>query len=309
MKSDGSRLGFSSAWAVGKYKTGRELADILKGFELSGVELEYRITEDTLKEILPVIKKGDLTVLSLHNFFPRPPLSEGKDPNKRFFLSSPDPDIRKQAVEYTKKTIHWAGRLEVPAVVLHVGVTELSRKIRPMVQKAKKGKIKIKELQEYLQPFIREWRQKTGQYLDQVFFSLEELNREAEKEGIKLGVENRYYFQEIPSMDQVGMILDKFQGGNIYYWHDMGHAHVLETLGFAGHQELLERYSGRLLGIHIHDSLLIDDHRPPGMGEIDFRMVGQYLKEDTIKILEISEKAPEREIHKGIKYLAQNLFS
>ena len=64
-----------------------------------------------------------------------------------------------------------------------------------------------------------------AKHLDAVLFSLDKLNREAEKrKAYFLGVENRYYLHEIPDFDEIGMVLREFEGGKLRYWHDVGHA-------------------------------------------------------------------------------------
>ena len=58
---------------------------------------------------------------------------------------------------------------------------------------------------------IREGKKQKS--LDSVLFSLDRLNREAEKKGVTLCIENRYYLHEIPSFDEIGSILNEFKGG------------------------------------------------------------------------------------------------
>ncbi|MBW2138526.1 MAG: TIM barrel protein [Deltaproteobacteria bacterium] len=95
--------------------------------------------------------------------------------------------------------------------------------------------------------------------------------KEAESEGIGLGIENRYYYYELPTLDNLRTIFEEFEGSPIGYWHDTGHAHANEVLGIIRRGELLEAYGGRLLGIHVHDARGLEDHLVPGAGEIDFR--------------------------------------
>ncbi|NIS46468.1 MAG: hypothetical protein GWN76_11420, partial [candidate division Zixibacteria bacterium] len=42
-----------------------------------------------------------------------------------------------------------------------------------------------------------------------------------------------------------------------------------------------------LIGVHLHDAIGLDDHIPPGSGEIDFAALKPFLKADTIKVIEL----------------------
>jgi len=141
--------------------------------------------------------------------------------------------------------------------------------------------------------------------MDALLFSLEKIVKRAEQLEVIVGIENRYYFQEIPDVEEIGIILGQFRGGPIGYWHDTGHAAVFEALGIVRHEALLQRYAAHLLGVHLHDALGIDDHKPPGRGEIDFDMVSRYLPEGAIKIMEIHPSARGHEILDGLELLKE----
>ncbi len=126
-----------------------------------------------------------------------------------------------------------------------------------------------------------------GPYLESVFLSLDQLSRVGEKRGIILGVENRYHYHEIPDFEEIGLILERFSGRSIRYWHDTGHAHVLESLGILEPGSLLTSYAPFSAGIHIHDAIGTDDHWAPGKGEVDFTGTADWLRAAPIKILEV----------------------
>jgi sugar phosphate isomerase/epimerase len=74
-------------------------------------------------------------------------------------------------------------------------------------------------------------------------------------------------------------------------------------LGIGRHEELLRLNAHYLIGVHLHDALGVEDHRPPGHGEIDFAMVKAYLPDEAIKIMEIRPEATGEEILEGREYL------
>ena len=141
-----------------------------------------------------------------------------------------------------------------------------------------------------------------------MLLSLERLNREAEKRGIFLGIENRYHIHEIPDLDEIGLILQRFKGGNIRYWHDVGHSKVQENMGLNRQRDLLEAYSEEMIGIHLHDVRGVDDHLAPGQGEVDYDEIKPFMNPSIIKILEVNSKVKRNELLEGIRFVKKAIF-
>ncbi|HDD44187.1 MAG TPA: hypothetical protein ENG63_04925 [Candidatus Desulfofervidus auxilii] len=121
-----------------------------------------------------------------------------------------------------------------------------------------------------------------------------------------MGIENRYYFHEIPSYEEVGVILKTFEGAPIGYWHDVGHAEVLSRLKVCPHEKWLSSYNKYLIGTHIHDvNDQLEDHFAPTKGTIDFDKIIPYLKNTPIKIFEVQPKSTAEEIIAGFDYLKE----
>jgi len=59
--------------------------------------------------------------------------------------------------------------------------------------------------------------------------------------------------------------------------------------------------------MHIHDARGLDDHLPPGSGEIDFKKIGTRIGNDTLKVIELKSGTPDSEVASGINYLAQKM--
>ncbi len=114
-------LGISTVWKSGAVKEGQQLMECFSKLGFKDIELEYRISGQTYREIKQVLKnENSLKVSSIHNYFPIPEISEegGADV---FLLSSEDKEERALAVKYTVKTMQIAAELGARAVVLHLG--------------------------------------------------------------------------------------------------------------------------------------------------------------------------------------------
>jgi sugar phosphate isomerase/epimerase len=164
------------------------------------------------------------------------------------------------------------------------------------------GRIGHKEATVFLDEQRRIRRAARHEHFDAVMKGLETLNRVAETNGVFLGIENRYHFHEIPDFEEIGLILSRFEGSNIGYWHDIGHARVQETLGILRPHQLLDAYSKHMVGMHIHDVKGLNDHLAPGQGDIDWRDIHSHCNVSVPKILEINtNKASRKDLIKGIE--------
>jgi sugar phosphate isomerase/epimerase len=159
--------------------------------------------------------------------------------------------------------------------------------------------------QKYKKEMIEERALKSKPFFKKMLESLKILSEYAQKNNIILGVENRFYYQEIPSFDELAIVLDEFKNSNIFYWHDVGHAYILANLGLGTYRRHLERYGQRIGGVHLHDVVGAEDHQAPLKGSVDFKQLVPYLKPDTIKVMEIHPPATEAEIKKAKKYLEE----
>ena len=293
-------IGLSTAWRSGQVKDAKKLLSQFEEIGIKKLELDYRISKETFKEMLPSLKKT-FSVISIHNFFPVPNiLSEGS--GDAFLLSSLDEEERKRAIKHTKKTIKIAYELEAKAVVLHLGKVEMDSKVEKLFLLYGRGKISSSQGKRVIHKLKEERENKKQKYLDAVLKSLSELNKAAQERGILLGVENRFYSHEIPDFEEIGIILEEFKGGAVGYWHDVGHAVVQENLGLLSHEELLENYSPYLVGVHFHGVKGYEDHLAPG-GEENYDLIKRYLKPDTIKVMEPHPKVSREELKEGFTFL------
>jgi sugar phosphate isomerase/epimerase len=60
-----------------------------------------------------------------------------------------------------------------------------------------------------------------------------------------------------------------------------------------------------MIGIHLHDSVFIRDHRPVGTGEIDFPPILEKVPPEAIKIIELAPATDEEAIRDSLVRLRE----
>ena len=276
----------------------------LEQLGVPGVELEYRLTEQFFMGMRAPLLQSVLQVTSIHNFFPFPNRFETLQPGgDLFLLSSPDREERMRAIRWTLRTIEAANELEAVVVVLHCGRVEMEAEIRTLHGFFKENRIISPEAQTFISKKFHELADLKPAYLDSLLFSMDRLLPVAEKQGVTLGLENRAHYHELPGSDDFERLLAEFAGGPVGYWHDTGHAHLAEKLTIVTSGYLLEKYADNLLGIHIHDAIGLEDHLPPGTGEIDFKAIKPHLKPDIPLVVELKPGTANDDVQNALDFM------
>lgn len=302
------KFALSTSWNAGRRTSGEAIVSEIKSLGFDEIELNFTLTEQMVSSIARLKKAGIINVIGLHNFCPIPKNIPRSQASPDYYsLSSLDPEERKTAVSETKHTIDTAEELGAGYIVIHAGKVELEQDTKGLVRfYPEKGK--PSKFYEMLRKNLKEEREQVkDKFLAATIKSLEELSKYSSSSGVKLGIETRYYFNEIPSFEDMEMILDHFEGSNIYYWHDAGHAQVNENLGICKHGDYLDRFSAKMIGVHLHDVVGVDDHRAPGAGKINFRILAPYIKKETALVLEPHPPATARQVRKAVQYLEKEL--
>ncbi len=291
----------STAWNFKRHKNGRDLVDEIKRIGFDTIELNFGLTEDIVDDILSLSNDSLIKVSSLHNMCPLPPeiLPANASPD-HYSLASLDEKERAIAVRIAKNTISYAHKFGARAIVLHAGRVPVEDKIRGLERLINDEK----RFNAFRLEMMNERAARGKQYLERAMKSLSELIPYARDMNVCVGVENRYHYREIPIEDEFEVIFKNFPPGQLYYWHDVGHAEAFERLGLCSHKRLLDKFSHRLIGIHLHDIIgALGDHKAPGFGSFEFSMLKPYITGDIIKVLEVHEPATADDIQKGAAYL------
>ncbi len=294
----------STSWRADIVTEAEELVSAIKETGISALELEFRISQKTFANIKKNRQKWGIRIVSLHAVCPSLP-KRGKSA-ERFLICDADEDNRAKGIKDVLQTLRNAADVGARAVVVHCGRVPIEDPFFKIINLYGQGKLGTAETQVIMHDMMTQRSVKAEKCLPGLLKSMDELNTEAEKLGVSIGIENRYYYAEFPNMDELEIILSRFDGGKIGYWHDTGHAHVMETLYGVQQKKLLEKFGKHLIGIHLHDVQNgYTDHNEPGSGEIDFDMIRPFLKEDTIRVMELNKRVSVEGAVSGVEFLRE----
>lgn len=282
-----------------------EMADL--GFDY--VELSHGIRITLVEGILRALKENIIKVSTVHNFCPLPPHITYPAPNLYEPSSTSEQEIQLWK-RNTLKTFDFAVRVGARLVVMHSGSVRFfmgnpGRKLDKLCDDITPEEIqddpKIPVVREKL---LKQMRGKQSRFKNRLIESFAEFVPHAKQRGLKLGIENREGFTELPLDDEMAEVLDTLgEPDTVGYWHDVGHAQIKERCGFIGHEHLLSTNSSRQFGFHLHDvSIDGHDHRPLGTGTVDFQMIRQYIRDEHICVLELSPRLTTEEVEHSRDY-------
>ncbi len=285
--------------AQGRYA---DLGDMVDGVRAAGgerIEINYMPTRAQLEQLLA---RPDLVVSSVHNICPRPTDAHGEripDPS----LVAADDAERRHAVALTKATMDLARRLGSDAIVVHAGeLTVLPNDEQRLDELFRAGAENSDEFATLRARIIAARHSVAGPALEQLIVSLRELAPYAEATGVRLGLESRQDYRDIPILDDCNTIFGSVASPMVGYWHDTGHAERQANLGYTPHGAWLKQLGQRLVGVHLHDCLGLRDHLIPGRGRVDFAMVVSYLRTDTVPACEFDYNVEVADIREGLEY-------
>lgn len=298
----------STAWSVRRTSDAEEMIEESRRLGFDCLELGHSLNVATVMGMQEAYERGEIRVSSLHNFCPAIQWLPSSMPGPDIYSpASLDRGERMMAVKRTKVTIDTAQRFGAGAVVMHLGRVEMKILTPVLIQLYNAGEKGSPRYEKVKGKLLAKREKKRFRHLDVLYKSLDELVAYSEPKGVKIGIENRYFVEDIPSFDEIKLILDKFEGANIYYWHDVGHAQCSEELDVMPQESFLRMYESCMVGIHLHDVIGVSDHKVPLTGNFDFTKLKPYLDRQTIKVVEAFVPAPEEDVIRGMEYIRECL--
>jgi sugar phosphate isomerase/epimerase len=288
-------LSFSTCWNSGRHQDGEEMIREIVDLGFNRVELGHGIRLSLMEGAMRALDKGLCKFSSLHNFCPLPVEITRASPDCYKF-SSPDERERERALRHTFQTVDFAVRLDAEFVVLHLGRTSISDFTDKLVRFAEVGMIHSRDFVRTKLDCIKRREAEAPRYFQRAKDALRRIADYAGEKGIRLGVESRHSYEEIPNEEEMLQVLEEFDEP-VGYWHDFGHVQVKHNLGYLDHVEWMEQVAPRLLGCHLHDTQWPGrDHMAPFTGDVDYDSLLAFLPKDTLFVFEMSPRRTSEEI-------------
>jgi len=294
-------VSISTMWAIGNFARLEDFFKVSARLGFTKFEMNYQVNSN----MLTGIDLKNYQFSSIHDPCPvelSPEELKGRD----WLISAVNDDCRQEGVAVVKRSIDLAHELGAPVVVIHAGNVGASSTLERELQELyEAGRTQSQEYIDIKNRLVELRVSLAEPRLAAVEKSLQELIDYASRYEIRLGLENRYHYLDIPSLEEMGSLLCLAGADHLGFVYDTGHAHTLDQLGFTPHKEWFTRYASRIAGAHLHDAIGIEDHAAPGLGEIDFGMAAAYLPDSAFRTLELRRSNTPEQVKAGIQYLVE----
>ncbi len=297
----------STMWSQGRFKQDGEEHDSMPEFGRKAAELGFEHAE--INYVIPpsgveaLIASQTIAFSSVHSPCPRVKLPNGKM-SDALNLAAADEEERALAVEVAKTSVDTAVRAAARLLVVHLGgiphVLDEEKRLRKLYDEGVRDGAEV----ERLRKSGKEKRHaEAPKFFPHARRSLAEIAEYAAANGVTIGLENRYHYHEFPGPDELPVLLADYPPAVAGFWLDVGHAEVLDRLGFIDHRRWLDELGERCVGAHVHDVDGLADHRAPGFGTADWPHYAAKLPPLIPRVCEINQKQDEERVRGAIPFL------
>ncbi len=269
------------------------------GFDM--IELGHGVRLSLMPGIQKMFDSGEVRFSSLHNFCPLPVEVMVASPDC-YQLSALSQGERERAVKQTLQTIDFAERLGAPFVVLHLGEVEMRPITDRLIRMIKAGDNLSRGYVRAKLKAVETRERRAVAHLPHVKDCLRRIVDHAAAKNVRIAVESRRGYEEIPSERELPTLLDELNSGQVGYWHDFGHSQIKENLGFIDHAEWLGAVGSRAFGCHVQDCIWpAKDHEAPFTGGIHFDKLVPLLPTNCLFVWEMSPNKSADAIRQSVR--------
>jgi sugar phosphate isomerase/epimerase len=302
-------LAFSSCWNNSRHSDGETMIEEIVDLGFSNIELSHGMTIAKLPGIKKAYDRGLFTCSGVHNYFPSPVEVMIDAPDAYEFTSHRPPE-RQRAMDMTLRTLELAAEFKAHYLVLHMGSVPMNpgKFTKPLTAMVAEGGQHDPAYVKAKLAFLKK-REKLGPlYFHRAIEALTQIAGRAAELGVKLAIESRSRFEDMPTEREMIALQDHFADHPwVGYWHDFGHVQLKHNLGFLDHEAWLARIAPRLIGGHVHDvQWPARDHRVPFSGTLDYAALLKFFPADCPLIWELSPTRDAAEIRQALVRLQQD---
>lgn len=294
-------LSFSTCWNSHRHTDGEIMMSEIRLLGFDTVELGHGLKLSLVPGIKRLYQRGRIKITSLHNFCPAPVEALGDDPSYFEFTSKKRGDV-KRALQLTFQTIDYAHEFGAPFVVLHLGSTPMGGFSEGMMKLAAKGHLHSRSFVHNKIRAVEQREKLTDRYMERVKDSLDHIVTYAGRKGVKIGIQARGNYEQLPTEREMVDLMEEFDGNPwIGYWHDFGHIQRKANLGMLDHAQWLKKMRPYLFGSHVHDVHWPDvDHRVPLSGMVEFEKLMPLIPEDTPLVWKLNKSQKSADIKRAL---------
>ena len=269
------------------------------GFDL--IELDHSVRMSLMPGIQKMFDTGEIRFSSLHNFCPSPAGSPMTSIDCSKFSAALDEE-RERALTQAFQAIDLAGQLNAPFVVLNLGQINMPPITDRLIAMAKAGEYLSRNYVKLKIKAVQERERDSPQYLQHVKDCLRRVIEYAVSKGVRLGIESRRAYEEIPTERELAKLLDEMNSPQLGYWHDFGHSQIKENLGFIDHAEWLRAVGPRTFGCHVQDCIWpAREDQLPFTGAVDFEKLVPLLPTNRLFVWEMNENRTADAIRQSVQ--------
>ncbi|GEP41605.1 sugar phosphate isomerase/epimerase family protein [Brevifollis gellanilyticus] len=291
-------LSLSTSWLSPRHMEGRDIAREAREMGFEWIEVSHGTKISQLPGLLDAVKAGEIKISSLHNFCPAP-VEVMMDAPDAFEFTSPKAWERERAINLTKKTIEMATRFRTDLVVVHVGSVPMKSITMQLEKIVQDGGLYSKEFTELKLQLVAARDKASKEHMDRIRAALAELLPECEKYRVRLGIETRSHYEQIPNQREMAILMQEYHDCPwIGSWHDFGHVQRQANLALLDHEIYLSEIVPHLIGCHVHDvQWPIRDHRTPlTAGGVAFEKLLPMVRPEVPLIWELAPSQKREQI-------------
>lgn len=220
-------------------------------------------------------------------------------------LGSLDSEQRDMALASSRRHIQLAQRLGAPTVILR-GCAIENAKVEAeaddlLRRHAKVDRDGLELLQEETREFIHKIQRKSHRQIEHFCRSIHTLRKEFPETKLAIAPGNE--LNDLFGFEAVQWVMDDLSGHRVGFWHDTARIHRRGKMGLQSHGDWLEAFGSKTYGVHLRDATHDDFGLPPSLGEVDFKLVAEYLPRDAAKVIDVDPTHGRPEVLASVQFL------